>query len=399
MPDFASNSTYVGPLPEPSEEYEDGPTKVAMTGAQRANGFIPDQPIAAEHLNYELNALTAGSTSHAALIAELQHMAKAAALRLRLTGTNLPFTDAADSMAVIGSIAIHRGILAVKVGTNDTHVVNDGDNGNSNIGAVVSITSDVCGIARNGSRLVLIGTGGNRCCFSTNEGSSWSAGSDLGATPQAIIYNATHARFMVTFAAGVNVAQDVNGASTWASVSSGLTSAQGGIAHLSNGTAVVCGLDGSGDVDFARSTDGGGTWSTAGGTVPNAADYNEAGWVVGNGGTTLYHAGRALSGTQLRICSSTDGLTWTLVATLLPAASSTFDLAPRIFLCPDTGLLVVVCYQTHSDGAYASRDGGATWIGPAFYQNFSMSAYGVARGRLLATRSTRLYATDAIKQP
>lgn len=59
MPDFASNPSFVGPLPEPSDQYEGQPTKVAMTEAQRANGFVPDQPIAAEHLNAELNALSA----------------------------------------------------------------------------------------------------------------------------------------------------------------------------------------------------------------------------------------------------------------------------------------------------------------------------------------------------
>ena len=399
MTAFASNLVFTAPLPPTSEEYEGELTKVAMTLAQRANGFVPEAPVAAEHLNYELNAITADVAAHASLLDELEDLAKAAALRLRLTGSNFPFTDTAGSMAVIGSITIHRGLLAIKASTNDTHFVNDGDLGNTNIGAVTSITSDVCGVARNGSRLLLIGTGGNRCCFSTNEGSSWSAGSDLGATPQAIIYNATHSRFMVTFAAGVNVAQDINGASTWASVSSGLGSAQGGIAHLSNGTTVVCGLDGSSDVDFARSTDGGGSWSIAGGTVPNAGDYDEAGWVVGNGGSSIYHVGRALSGSQLRICSSTDGLAWTLRETLLPAASSTFDAAPRILMCQETGLLVVVCYQTHSDGVYASRDGGVTWLGPAFYQNFDMRAYGVARGRLIATSGTHLFATDAIKQP
>jgi len=66
MSDFASNANFVGPLPAESVEYEGLPTKVAMTAAQRANGFVPEQPIAAEHLNAELNQLTklqAGSTS------------------------------------------------------------------------------------------------------------------------------------------------------------------------------------------------------------------------------------------------------------------------------------------------------------------------------------------------
>lgn len=60
MTDFASNPVYVGPLPAQSVEYEGEPTKVEMTAAQRANGFVPELPVAAEHLNFELNRLTAG---------------------------------------------------------------------------------------------------------------------------------------------------------------------------------------------------------------------------------------------------------------------------------------------------------------------------------------------------
>lgn len=57
MSDFASNPTFVD-LPPGAEAYEGEATKVAMTEAQRANGFIPEQPIAAEHLNAELAAIT-----------------------------------------------------------------------------------------------------------------------------------------------------------------------------------------------------------------------------------------------------------------------------------------------------------------------------------------------------
>lgn len=60
MPDFATNPNYIAPVVAP---YLGEPTKVAMTEAQRANGFVPGQPFAAEHLNHELNAITARATA------------------------------------------------------------------------------------------------------------------------------------------------------------------------------------------------------------------------------------------------------------------------------------------------------------------------------------------------
>ncbi len=56
MNSFASNESFVAPVEEP---YLGEATKVAMTAAQRANGFMPGTPIAVEHLNYELAALGA----------------------------------------------------------------------------------------------------------------------------------------------------------------------------------------------------------------------------------------------------------------------------------------------------------------------------------------------------
>src|SRR5688572_2218153 len=58
MTAFASNANYVGPLPAAAADYEGEPTKVAMTEDERANGFVPELPVAAEHLNHELNQIT-----------------------------------------------------------------------------------------------------------------------------------------------------------------------------------------------------------------------------------------------------------------------------------------------------------------------------------------------------
>jgi hypothetical protein len=309
-------------------------------------------------------------------------------MRLREINLTTPFTDNAASMGVCTQS--NGPVMLLKAGATDSHSLSQHDDLGTTAGTVTSITSLVTDIAKNGARMVAIGTGGNRCCFTTDFGANWSAGSDLGATPERIIYNSTHSRFMVTFAAGVNVAQDVDGASTWASVSSGLATAQGGIAHFSNGDTVVCGYSGGSAVEMARSTNGGGAWSATA-TVPNPTDYADSGTIVGNGGTTIYHAGRTTAN-RLRICKTTSAMSWSLLADIQPFATLTFK--PRILLCPDTGVLVVVFAFSGGTQAVVSRDGGVTWSDRVFYRTRFNNSFGIARGRLFATAFNSLYATD-----
>lgn len=310
-------------------------------------------------------------------------------LRLRQTGIATPYADTAQSLAVRRQSS--GPLLILKSGVNGVHRLNEHDDKMTEVGSVASITSLVTDIAANGARLVAIGTGGNRCCISTDFGVNWIAGSDLGATPERIIYNAPKTRFMATFAAGVNVAQDVDAASTWANVSSGLTSAQGGIANFSNGDTLVAGLDGSAAVAIARSTDGGATWGATA-TVPNPSDYGDSGTISGDGGATIYHAGRVAAGNVVRICKTTSAMSWSLIATLSAFASITFK--PRILLCPDTGVLAVVYSIGGGIVAQASRDGGVTWSDRAFYQARNNNSFGIARGRLFSSNDANLYATD-----
>ena len=349
----------------------------------------PDQVGASQYLE----AIEALATRIA--IAETYDAIDSALLRLRLVGEDFPFTDTGDGFAMIAGLTDAAPSIAIKASTDDTRYVFDSDDITLLGGSLTSITTAVMGIARNGSRLVAIGSGGNRCCFSTNEGVSWAAGSDLGANPGVggIIYNPTHSRFLVVYSSGVNVAHDVDGASTWTVVSSGMTSGQGGIAAFSNGDVLVCGLDGASEVDIARSVDGGGTWGPVA-SPPNPGDYDDSGFIVGDGGATIYHAGRVSSGASLRICSTTSAMVWSLIATITPPAAITGR--PRIMLCPDTGLLVVVYNVSGSGVAHASRDGGVTWSAPAFYRARVVQDYALVRGRLFSAFGAGLYATDKL---
>lgn len=311
-------------------------------------------------------------------------------MQLRQIDIANPF---ADTSASIGATRQSNGsLIVVKSGASDVHRFSESDDsGHGGIGTVTSITSLVTDAAAAPGRTVVIGTGGNRCCFSTNNGSTWTAGSDLGATPDRIIWNATHSRFLVSFAAGVDVAQDADAASTWTNASTGLASAQGGLANFSNGDTLACGLDGAGEVAIARSTNGGTSWAATN-TVPNPGDYVDSGWIDGNGGSTIYHVG--YTGTELRVCSTDSTMNWALKAAFSPLLTITSK--PRILV--DNFFNVLVVLYTFGSGTVAqvSRDGGLTWSQRAFYKIRALNSFALVQGRLFSSVSGELYATTQL---
>ncbi len=350
------------------------PTKADPGAALSAEGFVPGRA-GAQHLNYQLNDLSLAG----------QGTTRLAALRMRLVSPT-SFADTGAGIAAISSTTPGR-IIVLKGGASDVHALYSDEN--ASIGTVASITSVVAAVARNGSRLVACGTGGNLCCFSTNEGATWSAGSVLPATAFDILYNPVHSRFMAASSSGVS--QDVDGASTWATVATGLAATVGGIARV-GGTVVVCGQDGGADVDFAVSTDGGVSWSVAGGTVPDAND--NSGWVTSDGNQFIYF-GEAVGGDELHCCTSADGLTWSQVATLIPAVN--VPSRPRIRCCPDTGVLYAWYDQIDSFAVIWSTDGGVTWSSPLYVADRSSNTFAVANGRLISSVAGRLYASDGVQ--
>lgn len=313
-----------------------------------------------------------------------------ALLQLRLIDDANPYADTAASLGIARQS--NGTLIIVKSGASDVHRFSESDDsGQGGIGTITSITSLVTDIAITTGRTVAIGTGGNRCCFSTNFGGAWSAGSDLGATPDRIIYNSTHSRFLVSFAAGVNVAQDVDAASVWTNAATTLVSAQGGLANFSNGDTLACGLDGSSAVAISRSTNGGTSWAVAS-TVPNPSDYADSGWIDGNGGTTIYHAGAITASPGLvRICSTDSTLNWQLRASI--SFGVTITGKPRILVDNFFNVLVALVSFASGTVAVVSRDGGVTWSDRAFYKIRALNSFGLAQGRLFSSVSGELYST------
>jgi hypothetical protein len=327
------------------------------------------------------------------------------ALRLRLQTTAAAFISDSGAAVVSGWTPGHTPLL-LKGGSNSVVGVGDADvtvpTGTINFAGGLQVT----GAARNGHRILAVGILSSRAWYSTDQGITWNIGSSLAASANDVIYSVPHSRFMVTHPTGSSVSHDVDGASTWAAVSTGLdTDTVTSIAALGSGTVVAMGYSG-GHAQPAVSTDGGVSWSVAGGTLPDVFEYfTDAGWVVGDGGDTIYHAGTALGGTVLRVCSSTDGDTWNLIKEFVSPGAGVgnhFDQAAktRILLCPMTGLLVVVSelVLSNSSIAYASLNGGLTWSEPAVYgQTIVPAGWGIGNGRLIATQGTnRIYASDGV---
>ena len=363
------------------------PTKVDPGAALSAEGFEPG-PVDAQHVNYILN------TASRAVLRPLE----VATLRLnevRLSGTAI--TDTANSMAAI-SIGEGYPVLACKtaqaLGVTDCgRFVTQG--------VPASITSLVVGAAFDPAthRILLVGTGGNNCTYSDNGGENWSAGAALGIAPEAVVWNAVKGRFIAY--AGTSAKRSTTGAAAWSSGTIS-NSANAGLAVLSNGNTVAGG-DGAA-VAFSISTDGGATWADASGTIPNAADAADSGWVVGNGGAKIYHITRLTAGANtFQISSSSDGSVWAAIKSFaMPHVDATAN-RPKILMCQNTGLLVALMPIVPAVSSTAtltmiaaSADSGNSWTSPLYVENAPINAFGCAGGRLLFTRDDMLFSSAGI---
>lgn len=256
-------------------------------------------------------------------------------------------------------------------------------------GTLASITSLVTDAATDGSRILFIGTGGNRCTYTDDDGNLFSAGGDIGSTPKRLVWSEAGSRFLVT--CGTDDVKFSTDGTAWTAATTDVISPVGGLAVLSSG--VIVGIEQTAEITFKRSTNNGVSFNFSS-TIPAFADTDEGGTVAGNNGALVYHAARLNSGASIQISSSADGVTWNIISSLSPPVGCTFSARPRIMMCQNTGLLVVAaptnpavhagCART---SLYGSLD-GENWVGPVVVfspNNGGVDAFAVAGGRLLAS--------------
>lgn len=363
------------------------PTKVDRGAALTAQGFIPGSPVPAQHVNHALNAAT--GIARRTLSVDMLRLTE-----LRLAGTSI--TDTAESMAA-ASVGVGYPVVACK--TAQAFGVTDCGRFKV-LGVPASITSLVTGAARDPAtnRILIVGTGGNRCAYSDDSGVTWTAGADIGEVPQAVVWNASKGRFITSN--GTSTKRSTTGAAAW-SAGTISNSSSGGLAVLSNGNTVACG-DGF-SVAFSISTDGGATWSDSAGTIPNAGAAADAGWVVGNEGASIFHIARLTAGANtFQVSRSSDGSSWGVAKTFaMPHAGASAN-RPKILMCQNTGLLVAIMPFTPAISSpgditmiSASLD-GSEWTEPFYVSDAPINAFSVAGGRLLFTRDDMLFASAGI---
>ena len=176
------------------------------------------------------------------------------------------------------------------------------------------------------------------------------------------------------------------------------------MACFANGRTAICGLD-SGNPRISIS-DNAISWSDSAGFP----DHGGPGWlgsgcIAGTNGPKIWHAGFIGNpGSQLRISESSDGVTWTTIATLttadhaMPPPAMQPTTSPRLLHCPNTGLLVVLGLKA-SEGVFAlaSRDGGITWGDPAFFKSAaSLLEFALANGKLFRSNGDVISMSDGI---
>lgn len=302
------------------------------------------------------------------------------------------------SSAFLGAVSVLGfEALVVKGGANGVFAVVDMPFVNLSFVTAATLT-EVRKLIAGGSRVLAIGGGGNKNAFSTNAGATWTAGGATGltTTPTDGVWDGT--QFVVSTVAGKS-AHSTNGVA-WAAATGGSDiidaidfNPQGGLAALVGGTVVAAGALIDNTRAFAVSTDHGLTWALAG-SIPSSPDYVVNGYVAGNGGAEIYWLGKPDGVDQLDLFVSTDATTW-IQRAAIPGFTGAFQ--PMLYMCQDTGLLLAVQDHGTHVSASASVDRGYTWSDLAHYNlGDEVHAIAVARGRVFATRGTRLFASDVV---
>lgn len=262
--------------------------------------------------------------------------------------------------------------------------------------SITSLVTDAVHGLADLSRLLIIGTGGNRCSYSDDAGASWSAGGDIGATPKRLIWNGSV--FMCT--QGTDSVSRSSDGTSWTANGSASVILAGGLAAFANGNTVALGLL-TGTVRFT-SNDGATFASVA--NIPNAGSLDGFGCVAGNSGDTVYHVGSIDSGAQLQISSTsnTAGTGWAVIANIDAPPGDAFAAEPRLLMCRMTGVLVIVAPLAGAGAGsarsalYASVD-GENWTRRRSVQTDpdpGVDGFALAGGKLIMTINEHLFASS-----
>lgn len=344
-----------------------------------AAGITPsDDPDTATVSQYlaALQAVASASTSERHLRSLMQMS------QINLNGTE-PETD--DYMAVASG------------GTGLTIIVKGGADGvfkiaDETLVAALGITATSLGdcraIAYNGSsRHVAVGNGSPGNAYSTNAGTSWSAGGSMASIgiPSWIVWDGTEFIAM----AGGETRHSTNAVAWSAPSGDDFNDATGtsgrGMAVLVPGTVIAIGPL----AVTAVTTDHGATW-VAGTTIPTLIDTPSMCAIVGDGSGEVLAFIKGGFGSLVECWVTSDGTTWTKRSEHDGHDDGTTEF--RGLMCQDTGLVVVASGGVPSR-VTASVDRGRTWSPIAFYYAPAVDTIGVARGKIFACATERIFAT------
>jgi hypothetical protein len=320
-----------------------------------------------------------------------------------LTRAGTTIDDTTESLA---AIQLGKLTLVLKANSGGILKATDGVDRYALAGALTSVTSLVRDVATYGGALIAIGSGGNGNCSSGDDGATWSAGGGgavaivAAAARARIVADPDSSRFIVAGPGNTNAYNSIDG-TTWTARAMGVATGSAGLSQTPFQTVALS----EGANTLRHSTDGGTTWAAMTGFPANSGTFDESGCIIGDYGNSLvWHAARKSTGASLQISSATlvgAASTWTTRATITATSLglSDFSARPRVFCCPDTGLLVVVGQANGGSVAYAvaSIDNGVTWGRAALLLpggDYPIDTFAVAGGRLFATTDAQVFASD-----
>jgi hypothetical protein len=375
-----------------NENYAAGPdtgTPTRVDPGTPGDGFIAGTAAAPQHVNFLLNAQA--SASRRALTVDM----------LRLTRVDLEGTAITDVGDVMAAVSLGEGYPVLACKTAQAFGISDCERFTVE-GVPASITSFV-GVAAFDpatGRVLVGGTGGNRCSYSDDGGTNWSAGGDITFTPLSLVWNSTHSVFMAA-RANATMKYGANGTS-WTSGTVSNTP-NGALAVFANGNTLANGNGAA--IGFSLSTDGGATWADTSGVPATAmgSAFSGVGWIAGNEGEKVYHVGKNAAGDKFQVSSTLDGTTWVSEKVFTLPHGVAAD--PKILMCQNTGLIVALMPFVVGVGSQpvcmvsASVD-GSSWTDPMYVRlknsAIDVDAFALAGGRLLFTIDDMLFASAGI---